>query len=193
VSGTEGGAAAEAAKHSIEFKQTFVAEVKPRTVDLVDRLVCEQIEERIVTELGGKDFDWLSAGWAFLGVAAAAGVALLVLPHATVHDAAHPSEFSPSVKPALWAAVICGGILFAVFTAMHFSTTKKDSTSARGIVNQLRAARGENEPLAPKAHWWQRLWGAVRKKAVKGGNAAVTQPTAPAPTAPADKPPANPT
>lgn len=134
--------------HSVALMQQITVEMPKQGFHVVDRNRWERIERRVL-RLGRRTIDWLAAGWAFFGVAVSAGIALLVLPHATTRSDA----ISPFVRPALWAAMIAGALLWVVFAAFHFSERRESNENAFDICNEMRIARGADE-LPPPDAWW---------------------------------------
>jgi hypothetical protein len=108
----------------------------------VSHSYCEWHMDRINRLAAEAGSNWMSAMWSFASVAAAAGLALIVL---TPEDQAKLPGSSVTI---LWAVVI-GGAALAVTCAMgHFSTRRSRMEAARAIVMEF-AMHAQVEPSDP--------------------------------------------
>jgi hypothetical protein len=140
-------------KQVIDLTQTLTVEMPAKGVHVIEKPRWDRIERRVMEELGGRSIDWLATGWAFFGMAVAAGVALLVLPEATPQG----THLSAVVRPTLWAVLIAGAVLWVVFTVFYFSSSKRSVANAHDICNEMRVARGADEEPSPKGAIWKLL------------------------------------
>lgn len=107
--------------------------VRTRDTEMVSRTGWNRIRSRILADLGDASSNWLSAGFAFLGIGASALLALLALPTVTTPG----SELDPSVEPWLYTTAIFCAVLCVVFFGVHYGTMSRRKGVAQDIANEM--------------------------------------------------------
>jgi hypothetical protein len=107
---------------------------------MVEKVQWTRIRKRVGQIEASHAPEWL-LGLATLaaGVAASAGIAVLVLPHATETPPGLSSEsiIASGTRPALWAALIAGVILAAALGALYWREHKKHSGEKTDLQDEM--------------------------------------------------------
>jgi hypothetical protein len=133
------------AREVVRIGELSAAKEYPAARVKVDAFMVEKVQwKRIRRRVGHIEAshapEWL-LGLATLaaGVAASAGIALLVLPHATNTPAGDPSEsvIASGTRPALWAALIAGIILASALGGLYRREHKKHSGDKTDLQDEM--------------------------------------------------------